>query len=194
MKFGVLGTGMVGSAIAGRLVALGHDVRLGSRSPAGRTAVAPVVTYAEAAAHGDWIVNALHGESAIAILSECELGSKVLIDIANFDSAVDQPITQTLAETIQAMFPDVRLVKTLNYVSAHLMVDPAALGDTTLFMAGNDDAAKADVAALLRTFGWVDILDLGGLVEVRAMEQLIPLWMALERKFGGPGFQLTVVR
>jgi predicted dinucleotide-binding enzyme len=50
------------------------------------------------------------------------------------------------------------------------------------------------VAALLRTFGWSDILDLGGLAEVRAMEQLIPLWMALERKFGGPGFQLKVVR
>ncbi|MGV3491569.1 MAG: NADPH-dependent F420 reductase [Devosia sp.] len=194
MKIGVLGTGMVGSAIGGKLVALGHDLMMGSRTPAGRTSVAPVGTYAEAAAHGDWVVNALHGESAIGILSGCAIDGKILIDIANYDSAVDQPIVTPLAVAIQAAFPKVRLVKTLNYVSAHLMVDPAALGEHTLFMAGDDAGAKAEVEALLRTFGWVDIIDLGGLEAVRAMEQLIPLWMALEKKLGGPGFQLRVVR
>ena len=31
MKLGVLGTGMVGQAIATKLVALGHEVKMGSR-------------------------------------------------------------------------------------------------------------------------------------------------------------------
>jgi len=194
VKFAVLGTGMVGSVIAGKLVALGHDVTLGSRDPAGRTGVAPIATYAEASAGADWIVNALHGESALDILTTCELDGKLLLDIANYDSAVDQPITTPLAETIQARFPTVRLVKTLNYVSAHIMVDPAPLGDHTLFVAGNDADAKAQVIELLRSFGWADILDLGDLSATRATEQLIPLWMALEKKLGGPNFQLKVVR
>jgi hypothetical protein len=194
MKVGVMGTGMVGSAVGGKLVALGHDVVFGSRKPAGKSAAAPVRSYAEAAAHGEWIVNALHGESAVGILSGCDIGGKILIDIANYDTAVDQPIETTLGETIQAAFPTVRLVKTLNYVSARLMVDPASLGDHTLMMSGNDRGAKAEVAELMRSFGWTDIIDLGDLSEARATEQLIPLWMALERSLGHPDFQLKVVR
>jgi predicted dinucleotide-binding enzyme len=87
------------------------------------------------------------------------------------------------------------VVKALNSVSAHLMVDPAALGRPhTVFVAGNDPAAKAQVDEFLRTLGWTDIIDLGDSSAFRAMEQLIPLWMALERVTGGPEFQLALVR
>ena len=201
LKFGVMGTGMVGSAIAGKLVALGHDVMLGSREPAGENARkaaaatgATVSSHADAAAHGEWIVNALPGEHAIETLSGCDVGGKVLIDIGNYDHAVDQPIVTPLGEEIQAAFPTVRLVKTLNNVSAHLMVDPAGFGQGhSVFIASNDAGAKAEVMELLRAFGWTDIVDLGDLGAVRAMEQLVPLWMALEKKYGHPNFQLQVV-
>jgi predicted dinucleotide-binding enzyme len=63
-----------------------------------------------------------------------------------------------------------------------------------VFVAGNDAAAKGAVTDLLRSFGWQDIVDLGDARAFRAMEQLIPLWMALERVTGGPEFQLAVVR
>jgi predicted dinucleotide-binding enzyme len=202
MRFAVLGTGQVGSALAGKLSALGHDVVLGSRDPAGERAQAVaakagarVASYAEAAAHGDWLVNALPGEEAIGILGACDIDGKIMVDIANYNSAVDQPILVPIGEAIQDALPKLRLVKALNSVSAHLMVDPAALGRPhTVFVASNDLSAKAEVVALLQSFGWQDIIDLGPLAEARAMEQLIPLWMALERRFGHPGFNLAVIR
>lgn len=198
MRFGVLGTGMVGSAIAGKLGALGHDVMVGSRSPDDARAKAlglTVGTYAEAAAHGEWVVNALPGEPAVDYLRECEIDGKILVDISNYDHAVDRPIVTPVGELIQRAFPTVRVVKALNSVSAHLMVDPGHLGKPhTVFVAGNDAGAKAEVTALLKAFGWTDIIDLGDSSAFRAMEQLVPLWMALERVTGGPEFQLQVVR
>jgi len=198
MRFGVMGTGQVGSTIARKLAALGHDVMLGSRDPSGEKAKAlglPVGTHAQAASHGEWIVNAMPGEHAIESLRGCAIDGKILIDIGNYDHAVDQPIVTPLGEAIQAAFPQVRLVKTLNSVSAHLMVDPTSLGAAHhVFIASNDAAAKAEVTALLRTFGWQHILDLGDLGAVRAMEQLIPLWMRLEQVYGGPDFNLAIAR
>lgn len=198
MKFGVLGTGTVGSAIAGKLRQLGHDVMAGSRTPDAAKAKelgVPVGTYAEATAHGEWVVNALPGEPAVDYLLECDIDGKILIDISNYNHAVDQPIVVPVGELIQRAFPTVRVVKALNSVSAHLMVDPGHLGQPhTLFVAGNDAAAKTEVSDLLKTFGWTDIIDLGDSSAFRAMEQLIPLWMALERVTGGPEFQLSVVR
>lgn len=198
MRFGVMGTGQVGSTIAGKLAALGHDIMLGSREPDGAKAKAlglKVGTHAEAAKHGEWIVDAMPGEHAIESLRGCDIDGKIFIDIANYDHAVDQPIVTPLGEAIQAAFPKVRLVKTLNSVSAHLMVDPASLGTAhNVFIASNDAAAKAEVTDLLRTFGWQNILDLGDLTACRAMEQLIPLWMRLEQVYGGPDFNLAVAR
>jgi len=202
MKFGVLGTGMVGSAIAGKLQQLGHDVMIGSRQPdreavrtLSRTLEVRLGSYAQAAEHGEWIVNALPGEPAIDHLRDCDIDGKILVDISNYNSAVDQPIEVPVGEAIQRSFPKVRLVKALNSVSAHLMVNPAQLGKPhTVFVAGNDGAAKSAVSDLLRSFGWHDIVDLGDTRAIRAMEQLIPLWMALERVTGGPEFNLAVAK
>lgn len=202
MKFGVLGTGQVGSAIGGKLVKLGHNVVIGSRTPGSaksmelaRATGAIVASYAEAAAHGEWVFNALLGEPAVDFLKDCDLAGKILVDIANYNSAVDQPIVVPVGEAIQQAFPDVLVVKALNSVSAHLMVDPADLERRhTVFVAGNDADAKRQVTELLRSFGWEDVLDLGDITASRAMEQLIPLWMSLEQLFGGPGFNLSVIR
>jgi predicted dinucleotide-binding enzyme len=196
MRFAIMGTGQVGQAIAKKLNALGHDVVLGSRDPAQKRELGlPVARHAEAARHGEWIVNALPGEQAIDILGGCDISGKILIDIGNYDQAVDRPIITPLGQALQSAFPDMRLVKTLNSVSAHLMVDPEALGEAhSVFIASNDSEAKAEVTSLLRTFGWQDIIDLGDLDACRAMEQLIPLWMALERLYKGPHFNLKVVR
>jgi len=129
------------------------------------------------------------------VLGQCEIDGKILIDIGNYDSAVDQPIAEPLGQAIQREHPKVRLVKTLNSVSAHLMVEPGNLQQRhSVFIASNDEPAKREVAKLLESFGWQDIIDLGDLGNCRAMEQLIPLWMSLERKFGGPQFNLAVVR
>jgi predicted dinucleotide-binding enzyme len=197
MKIGVLGTGQVGSAIGHKLAALGHDVMLGSRNPAAKrkdVAELRIGTQAEAASHGEWVVNALPGEASLVALRECAVDGKILIDIGNYDSAVDQPIVEPLGQAIQRENPMARVVKTLNSVSAHLMVDPTQLNARhSVFVASNDEAAKREVVALLRNFGWQDIIDLGDLTACRAMEQLIPLWMSLESRLGGPQFNLSVV-
>lgn len=198
MRIGVLGSGQVGGGIARKLASLGHDVMMGSRSAANKAADFPGIklgTATEAAAHGEWVVNALPGETSLRVLGQCDIAGKILIDIGNYDSAVDQPIAIPLGEAIQKAHPDTRVVKTLNSISAHLMVDPANLQQKhSVFIASNDEAAKCEVTTLLQNFGWQDIIDLGDLSACRAMEQLIPLWMSLEQKFGGPQFNLAVIR
>jgi predicted dinucleotide-binding enzyme len=171
---------------------------MGSRDPArksGDLAGLRIATQKQAAAHGDWVVNALPGEASLVALRGLDLDGKILIDIGNYNSAVDQPIVEPLGQAIQREHPKVRLVKTLNSVSAHLMVDPAHLGARhSVFIASNDAAARREVTGLLQSFGWQDIVDLGDLSACRAMEQLIPLWMSLESRLGGPEFNLAVVR
>lgn len=198
MKIGVLGTGQVGSAIGSKLATLGHDVMIGSRSPGTKGAGLPQVrigTQVEAAAHGDWVVNALPGEASLIALRACAINGKILIDIGNYNTAVDKPIVEPLGQAIQREHPTARVVKTLNSISAHLMVDPGNLeGQHSVFIASNDEAAKREVVVLLQSFGWQDIVDLGDLGACRAMEQLIPLWMSLESKLGGQQFNLSVVR
>jgi len=198
MRIGVLGSGQVGGGIARKLAALGHDVMMGSRRAAGKADDFPGIklgTAVEAAKHGEWVVNALPGETSLRVLGSFEIDGKILIDIGNYETAVDKPIETPLGEAIQKAHPTARVVKTLNSVSAHLMVEPQGLGRPhTVFVAGNDAAAKGEGTELLRSFGWEDIIDLGDATAFRAMEQLIPLWMALERVTGGPEFQLAVVR
>ena len=198
MRIGVLGSGQVGGGIARKLAALGHDVMMGSRSAASKADDFPGIklgTAVEAAKHGEWVVNALPGETSLRVLGQCEVDGKILIDIGNYETAVDQPIETPLGEAIQKAHPRARVVKTLNSVSAHLMVDPGNLQQRhSVFVASNDEAAKREVIKLLESFGWKDVVDLGDLGNCRAMEQLIPLWMSLEKKFGGPQFNLAVVR
>jgi 8-hydroxy-5-deazaflavin:NADPH oxidoreductase len=195
MKFAVLGTGMVGSAVGNRLRSFGHEVVFGSRKAGGEKDGIPLLSHAEAVPGAEMVVLAMPGEQVVETLEGLPLAGKIVIDISNYDHAVDQPITDPLGETVQRAHPEAKVVKALDSVSAHLMVDPQSLGAPhTVFVAGNDDSAKAEVSDLLRSFGWEDIIDLGDLSAVRAMEQLIPLWMALEKVLGGPNFNLAVVR
>jgi 8-hydroxy-5-deazaflavin:NADPH oxidoreductase len=197
MRIGVLGSGEVGGGIARKLKALGHDVMVGSphaKDKADAFAGIGLGTVDEAIAHGEWIVNALPGEASEKALKAAKIDKPILIDIANYDSAVDQPIKTPLAEVLQKQHPKARVVKTLNFVSAHLMVEPGKVKGAAVFIAGNDAAAKKQVGELLKSFGWEDVIDLGDLSNARAMEQLIPLWMSLEKVLGGPGFALGVVR
>lgn len=156
MRISVLGTGMVGQAIAGRLAELGHDVLVGTRDPAATLARSepdamgnppfkvwheahPDVTLGALAETGEaeLIINATNGAGSIAALEgvgEQQLAGKVLIDIANpLDVSAGMPPsllvcnTDSLGEQIQHRFPRARVVKALNIVNAFLMVDPGQL-------------------------------------------------------------------
>jgi predicted dinucleotide-binding enzyme len=154
-----------------------------------------VLGHDDAAAHGEWLVNAMHGEHAMKTLPGLDLGGKLLIDQGNFQSAIDGPITQTLGESLQRALPRTRVVKAMNFVSAQVMGHPEKLdGSHTVFVAGNDEAARAEVANLLVSFGWRDILDLGDLTACRAMESLAPLWIRLNSRLDTVMFDIEVVR
>lgn len=226
MRCGAFGTGVVGRTIASKLADLKHDVVIGTREVQatlrregtdrmGNVPFAqwqqqhPAVklgTFAQAAAHGELLVNATSGDASLQALraaGEANLAGKVLLDIANpLDFSQGMPPTLTiantdsLAEQIQRAFPSTRVVKTLNTVTARVMVDPRSVGggEHTIFLSGNDAAAKASAAELLRSFGWKDILDLGDITTARGQEMYLPLWLRLWGATRTPMLNVKVVR
>jgi NADPH-dependent F420 reductase len=226
MKIAVLGTGMVGRTLAARLAGLGHDVTIGTREVAATMArtgtdamgnppfaewahahpeVTPA-TFAEAAAGAELVVNATSGTASLSALESAgrdHLAGKVLLDIANpldysqgFPPSLFVGNTDSLAERIQAAFPEARVVKSLNTMNAFLMADPRQLadGDHSVFVSGNDADAKQTVTDLLRDFGHTDVIDLGDLSTARGTESLLPVWVRLYGVLGIPTFQFKVVR
>ncbi|KQN76877.1 NAD(P)-binding domain-containing protein [Devosia sp. BK] len=198
MRIGVLGSGDVGGKIAKKLASLGHEVMLGSPHAKDKADEFPGIALgsaSDAAQHGDWVVNAMEGAIALEALKDCAIDGKIFVDIGNFESSIEGPLETPLGEAIQAAHPKTRLVKTLNNISAHLMVDPGSLPQaTTVFIASNDDEAKAEVKDLLKTFGWTDIVDLGDLKACRAMENMAAAWISIEKAVGGPNFNFSLVR
>lgn len=201
MRIGVLGTGVVGRTIAGKLRELGHDVLVGSRS-SGEDAV----PFADAAAHGELIFNCTNGNASLEALSAAgaeNLAGKVLVEVANaLDFSQGSPplvgVAEggSLGERIQREFPETKVVKALNTVNSNVMVDPNVVpGEHNLFMCGNDEAAKAQVSELLQSFGWPadHILDLGEITAARGQEAYVALWVQLMGVVGSPTFNIHVV-
>lgn len=201
MKVGVFGTGMVGKTIAARLIALGDEVQVGSR-----TAGEGKVTYREAAQFAEIIFNCTSGQGALEALQMAgaeHLKGKTVIDISNpLVTLPGKPPTlftgldDSLGERLQAAFPDAKIVKTLNTVNAAVMVDPGKLanGDHTMFVAGNDIDAKSSVAGILRSFGWKDVVDVGDITASRALESYLLLWVRLWSTLKTPNFSVKLVR
>jgi hypothetical protein len=226
MKIAVLGTGTVGPTIAAALSALGHDVVIGTRDPqttlartepgaTGGAAFADwhaahgeieVGTFADAAARADVVVNATNGAGSLAALTAAgsgNLSGKVLMDIANpldfshgFPPSLNPVNTDSLGEQIQRAFPEARVVKTLNTMTASVMVDPAGVagGEHSVFVSGNDAAAKETVSGLLAAMGHRDIIDLGDITTARGAEMMLPIWVRLWGALGTGAFNFKVAR
>lgn len=225
MNIAVLGTGMVGQAIAGRLHQLGHSVVVGTRDPEvtlARTANdgmgnppfsvwhadhpdVELATFADAAAGTELVVNATSGAAALDVLGLARaenLAGKVLVDISNpldfsngFPPTLFVKDTDSLGEQIQRAFPDAKVVKTLNTLTASLMVDPKSLGESsTIFVSGNDAVAKATLVELLESFGHDDVIDLGPLETARGTEMILPVWLRLMGALDTGAFNFKVVR
>ena len=226
MKIAVLGTGTVGRTVAAKLADLGHDVVVGTRDPHATLArfepdamgnppfpvwhaehpAVRLVTYAEAAADGEFVVNATGGAGSLAAVAQAgaaNLAGKVLLDISNpLDFSRGFPPTlfvkddDSLAEQIQRAVPDARVVKSLNTMTAALMVDPNRVGggDHSTFVSGDDPAAKRAVVDLLSSMGHTDVIDLGDLSTARGAEMLLPIWVRLMGALGTPYFNFKIAR
>ncbi len=214
-KIAVLGTGDVGKAIASKLVSLGHEVRLGSRTDGNEASErwaadqgegASVGTFADAAAFGEMVFLATSGVHTFTVAKGIveEVGRKILVDVTNpldfsqgFPPALSVCNKDSLAEQIQRALPEARVIKTLNTVHNSLMIAPRRIsGDHQIFVSGNDADAKAEVSELLQTFGWRahEILDLGDVTTARGTEMWLPLWVRLFAKFGTGDFNITLTR
>lgn len=213
MRYAVLGTGEVGRTLGGKLVRLGHEVTLGSRTKDNPAALewardagagASAGTFAEAAAAAEVIVNAVGGRVAQAALEAAgavNLDGKVVVDVSNplaFEEGqlrLDPVESDSVGEQIQRAFPHARVVKTLNTVNCQVMVDPARVpGEHQMFLCGEDAEAKEQVTALLGEFGWPArrVLDLGGIRAARSLEMYLPLWINLMQSLGHADFNVQV--
>ena len=214
MKIGVLGTGMVGQAIGTKLVELGHEVKMGSRS-ADSEALREWVdeggqgaaggTFAEAAAGSELVFNCTAGQASLDALQSAgaeNLAGKVLVDVSNpLDFSQGMPPTlsicndDSLGERIQAAFPEALVVKSLNTMNCSVMVDPDRVpGEHVAFVCGENAGAKERVSELLGEFGWPAgrIVDLGGISAARGTEMYLPLWLSLYGKLGTGDFNVAI--
>jgi predicted dinucleotide-binding enzyme len=228
MNIGIIGSSTVAQTLATKLLELGHSVMISSRDTSrakdrgGRGALpspddfaaaqrelgrkAAAGSFADAAAHGEVVINATAGGHSLEALEAAggkNLAGKILVDVANaldFSGGMPPTLlycnTDSLAERIQTAFPDARVVKALNTANAAIMVDPSQLGEpTTMFVAGNDKTAKDWVRSELLEdwFGWRQVLDVGDVTAARGLEMWLPLWLRLMGATGTPAFNLRIV-
>ena len=217
MKIAILGTGMVGNALGTKLVQIGHQIMMGSRTANSEPAQkwlqsvggkAKIGTFADAASFGEVIIDCTSGANSIAALRQAgatNLAGKILIQVGNpLDFSRGMPPTLTVCnsdsqgEQTQREFPTARVVKALNTVNCDIMVAPERVpGDHHLFICGNDASAKTAVTKYLSEwFGWkpANIVDLGDITNSRGTEMFLALWIRLFGKFGSPHFNLHIVR
>lgn len=226
MDISIIGTGTVGRTMASGLAALGHSVTIGTRDPEAtlsrtetdsmgnapfsqwqaENASVALASFAEAASAGEIIINATSGMASLDALNKAgaeNLNGKVLIDIANpldfsqgFPPSLNPVNTDSLGEQIQRAFPEAKVVKTLNTMTAALMINPALAGngDHSVFVSGNDAQAKATVTDLLESLGHSDVIDLGDITTARGSEMLMPIWLRLWGALGTPMINFKIVR
>lgn len=216
MKIAVFGTGSVGQTLGTRLIGLGHEVKLGSRSATHEKALAwakeagpkaGVGTFADAARFGELIINATLGAGtveAFTLAGAEHSAGKTVLDLSNpLDFSKGMPPTlfvsntDSLGEALQRAFPKAHVVKALNTMWCGLMVNPRLLSEPHhTFVAGNHAPAKEAVTALLHSFGWKaeEVIDLGALSAARATESVLPIWLRLYGTLKTGTFNLKVVK
>ena len=225
MNIAVLGTGMVGQSLAGRLSELGHTVVVGTRDPQASLARTEpdgmgnppfsawhathpgvgLATFADAARGAELIVLATNGGASLAVLGLAgadNLAGKVLLDISNpLDFSAGFPPTlfvkdsDSLGETIQRAYPDAKVVKSLNTLTAALMVDPRRSARARRSSSpATTPRPRRPSTGLLTSFGHDDVIDLGDLSTARGTEMLLPVWLRLMGSLGTGMFNFKIVR
>jgi 8-hydroxy-5-deazaflavin:NADPH oxidoreductase len=194
-RVGILGSGDVGKQLGRGLAKHGFVVMLGSRDPAkleswrketrGKVSTG---TFAQAAAHGDFVILALNGaatEAALDLAGAKNFAGKLVIDATNpLDFSHGPPpgllfgMTDSMGERVQRKLRDAKVVKCFNTVSNVKMIDPKFKeGVPPMLICGNDAEAKKQTEAILREVGWPSALDVGGIEGARWLEALVPLWV-----------------
>jgi predicted dinucleotide-binding enzyme len=194
-KVGILGSGAVGQALGNGFLQYGYEVMIGTRDTSkldewvsqtgnkGNTG-----SFKETARFGDILVLACKGSAAkdvLAVAGSSNIDGKVMIDATNpiADAAPEggvlkyfTTLDRSLMEELQEAFPKAHFVKSFSVIGSHLMVNPDFGGiKPSMFICGNSETAKEEVAAILNQFGF-EVEDMGEAVSARAIEPLAMLW------------------
>ena len=209
-KVGVIGSGQVGQVLAEGFLKHGYEVMRGSRETSklaewkkGAGAKAQIGSSAETARFGDVVVLAVKGTAAEGAVAElgAALDGKIVLDATN--PIADKPPTngvlayftgpnESLMERLQKKAPKARFVKVFNSVGSALMINPKLPSKPSMFICGNDGAAKEQARAILDKFGW-ETEDMGSVEAARAIEPLCMLWCipgVLRNDWGNRAFKL----
>ena len=196
MKIGILGTGDVGKALGNGFIALGHEVKMGSRDGANPKAhawaremgpKASTGSFADAAAFGEVLVLATLGTangSAIQLAGPANFRGKVLIDTTNpldFSGGMPPKLAvsgnDSAGERVQRLLPEALVVKAFNTVgNAHMFRPDFPGGPPDMFICGNDADAKKAVSQICKDFGW-GVIDIGGIDASRYLEPMCMTWV-----------------
>ena len=193
-KIGILGSGVVAQALGNGFLKHGYEVMLSSRNLAKLQEwkdkggpKAHLGSFYEAGNFGDIVVLALKGSIAVEAVEDAgvqHLMRKTVIDTTNpiMDAPPENGVVkfftnhdESLMERLQTQFPEVHFVKAFSCVGNAFMVNPPFKEKPTMFICGNNDAAKKEVSEILDLFGW-DIADMGKATAARAIEPLAMLW------------------
>jgi predicted dinucleotide-binding enzyme len=218
MKIAILGTGQVGHLIGSKLIENGYQVMMGGRNADNEKGLAFVKengnqnafygTFEDASKFSDIVFNATNGKYALEALklAKTTFSGKTIVDVSNpLDFTTKPPTlipefsnTSSLGESIQNLFPEAKVVKTLNTMGIGLGVNPNQLnnGDHTLLIAGNDQEAKLDAHSILKKFGWKTeaIFDLGDITASRGMESYLGLFGVRVMMAGQKVFNIKIIK
>ena len=207
MTIGFIGAGAVAQALGRGFAARGRAVRLSSRTPgtdahrqwaAETVGDVSVVSFREAAEAADLLVlaTAWEGtENAIRAAGPEHFAGKVVLDTTNpldfSDGTPRLAVSEASGTIVQRWLPGAHVVKAFNTVGAGLMVDPDLPGGPpTMFLAGQDDDAKATAAEIAREFGW-EPLDIGGIDRSRHLDSMAVVWILHAMRHGrGHAFKM----
>jgi 8-hydroxy-5-deazaflavin:NADPH oxidoreductase len=193
-KVGILGSGMVATALGSGFLANGYEVMLGTTKPeklkdwqTANGEQAHLGTFEETAKFGELVVLAVKGNAAAIVIEEAgpqNLQKKTVIDATNpiADAPPENGVLkfftthdESLMESLQTQFPEIHFVKAFSCVGNAFMVNPKFAEKPTMFICGNNDHAKEETIGILNLFGW-DYADMGKATAARAIEPLCMLW------------------
>ncbi|MFB6105122.1 MAG: NADPH-dependent F420 reductase [Halobacteriaceae archaeon] len=191
MEIGIIGTGDVGRALARGFSDAGHEIVLGSRTPARTTAAFDVMAHQETVLGSDLVVLAVPAAAATDLatsLSDALAGTTIVDPTNEYPNATAD---RSVAERIAAAAPDARVVKAFNTIGANRLDDPVIDGQpVSMFVAGDDPDARDTVAGLADDVGFAPVIA-GGLPAADHLENLARFWIDLSTEFGRDvGFQL----
>jgi 8-hydroxy-5-deazaflavin:NADPH oxidoreductase len=190
-KIGIIGSGVVAKVLASGLKNHGYSVMVSSSDKSKRESLADETgalagSFEEAVSFGPLVILAVKGTAAEKLIRSLSgiLAGKTVIDATN--PLADKPpvngvlqyftsLEESLMERLQKLAPEANFVKAFNCVGNAFMIDPKFESKPSMFICGNNDSSKKEVAALLVEVGW-DVEDMGGVESARAIEPLCMLW------------------